>query len=105
MKSLILSMVAIVFAFAASAQVSTHSQDTIPTKEKQVLYLMKDSKMWIVSEGKKTEMSEDVTLSNGTIVKTDGTIQGEAGEIAKLKENQFIDAEGTIGEWKDDALQ
>ncbi len=94
-------MVAIAFSLTTFAQTTPPTKDTVPTQEKKIVYVMKDSKMWVVTNGEKTEMLEDATLKNGTTVKSDGTVKGPQGEVVKLKESQYIDQNGTIGDWKE----
>lgn len=106
MKNLILTAVlAVAFSFGAFAQTTTPARDTIPTEQKSQkkdMYVMKDSKMWAIKQGQKTEMAQEVTLSNGTQVHTDGTVKTSDGETIQLKEGQYIDVDGNIGDWKED---
>ena len=107
MKNLFLTMLAIALSFGAFAQETPPKKDTIPTEKKTQLkdvYTMKDNKMYQIKAGEKTEMTTDVTLLNGTIVMANGTVKKTDGQSITLKNGQYIDLEGNIGEWKDDSV-
>lgn len=107
MKHLVLAMFAMALSFGAFAQTQP-TQDTIPTEQKtqaKAVYVFKDSKMWIVKDGQKTEMNADVTLPNGMMVNTKGEVKSTDGQTIALKDGQYIDEEGNIGDWKDQAFQ
>jgi hypothetical protein len=40
----------------------------------------------------------NVTLANGTIVKTTGEVVTKDGQISALKDGQYIDVNGNIGQ-------
>lgn len=66
---------------------------------------MKDSKMWQIKEGQKSEMTQDATLANGIIIMANGTVKSTDGQTIALKEGQYVDLEGNIGDWKDDSAE
>lgn len=108
MKNLFLTMLAVALSFGVFAQDTIPVKDTIPTEQKTQMkdvYVMKDSKMWQIKAGEKSEMTQDVTLVNGTIVMANGTVKKTDGVTVTLKNGQFVDLEGTIGEWKDDTVE
>lgn len=108
MKHLFLSMVAAALSFGAFAQDTTltpapPTEQQPPSAEQQQtqkkdMYVFKDSKMWEVKDGKTSEMAKDVTLANGTVVKTTGEVVTKDGQSSALKEGQYIDADGNIGQ-------
>lgn len=101
-------MIAVALSFGAFAQDTIPTRDTVPTEQKtqkKDVYVMKDSKMWQIKAGEKSELTEDVTLANGTIVMANGTVKATDGQTTALKNGQFVDLEGNIGEWKDDSAQ
>lgn len=101
-------MIAVALSFGVFAQDTIPVKDTIPTEQKTQLkdvYVMKDSKMWQIKAGEKSEMTEDVTLVNGSIIMVNGTVKKTDGVTITLKNGQFIDLEGNIGEWKDDSVE
>lgn len=101
MKSLFLSMVAVALSFGAFAQDTTLSQNP-PTEQQQTqkkdMYVFKDSKVWEVKDGKIAELAKDVTLANGTVVKTTGEVVTKDGQTSALKDGQYIDVDGNIGQ-------
>ncbi len=108
MKNLFLTMFAVALSFGAFAQDTIPKKDTIPTEQKTQMkdvYVMKESKMWQIKAGEKSEMTADVTLLNGTIVMANGTVKKTDGQAITLKNGQFVDLEGNIGEWKDDSVE
>ncbi|MEO7315624.1 MAG: DUF6799 domain-containing protein [Ginsengibacter sp.] len=108
MKNVFLTMIAVALSFGAFAQENTPVKDTVPTEQKtqkKDVYVMKDSKMWQIKAGEKSELTQDVTLVNGTIVMANGTVKATDGTTTALKNGQFVDLEGKIGEWKDDSGQ
>lgn len=108
MKNLFMTMLAVALSFGAFAQETPPKKDTIPTEQKSQknnIYVMKDSKMWQIKAGEKSELTADVTLENGTIVMANGTVKKTDGQTTTLKNGQYVDLEGNIGEWKDDSVQ
>jgi len=101
MKNLLFSMIAVALSFGAFAQDTTLTQNP-PTEQQQTqkkdMYVFKDGKMWEVKDGKTSEMAKDVTLANGTVVKTTGEVVTKDGQSSALKDGQYIDVDGNIGQ-------
>ena len=102
MKKVFLSMIAAALSFGAFAQDTTSTQTTPPPTEQSQqqqkdMYVFKNNKMWAVKNGNITAMADNVTLSDGTVVKTTGEITKD-GKTEALKDGQYIDADGNIGE-------
>ena len=57
---------------------------------------MEGGKMVVMHEGK--TITKDVTLANGTVVKTDGTIVKKDGTKTMLKDGQCVDKNGAVME-------
>ncbi len=55
---------------------------------------MKDGVLRIVQDG--VAISSDVTLSNGTIIKTDGTVLTQDGSKVVLSEGDCVDKDGML---------
>lgn len=100
-------MIALALSFGAFAQDSTSTtpaeQQTQAQPEQQAqqqkdVYVFKNTKMWEVKSGKIAEMTKEVTLENGTIIKTTGEVVTKDGATTALKDGQYIDLEGKIGE-------
>lgn len=61
---------------------------------------MKNGKLTMMHEGK--ELTADVTLDNGTRIKTDGTVVKKDGTKMTLKKGECVDREGKMaGMYKD----
>ena len=102
MKKLFLAMIAATLSVGAFAQDTTNTQTTSPVEQQpqqqqKDMYVFKNSKMWAVKNGNITAMADNVTLPDGTVVKTSGEIT-KNGKTEALKDGQYIDADGNIGE-------
>lgn len=102
MKKVFLAMIATTLSFGVFAQDSTNTPTT-PTEQSQPqqrkdMYVFKNSKMWTVKDGQVSAMADNVTLANGTVVKTTGEIVTKDDHSEMLKDGQYIDADGKIGE-------
>ena len=103
MKNLFLSAIAVALSFGAFAQDTNPTKTTEPTDQAQPaqqkdVYVFKNSKMWEVKSGKISEMAKDVTLASGTTVKINGEVVSKDGQKVTLKDGQYIDLDGKIGE-------
>ncbi|MBC8984963.1 hypothetical protein H9X96_04150 [Pedobacter sp. N36a] len=58
--------------------------------------MMKDGKMWVMKNGKHTELKEPMTLENGTMVMADGTVKMKDGNTMMLKNGNSIDMMGKV---------
>ena len=56
--------------------------------------MLKDGKIMLMAEGK--QVNNNVTLANGTIVKTDGTVEKTDKSKITLKNGDCIDQDGNI---------
>ncbi|MEO9145202.1 MAG: DUF6799 domain-containing protein [Ginsengibacter sp.] len=104
MKRIFLSFLAIALSYGAFAQETPAPKDTIPMHQKtqnQNVFLMLEAKMYALKDGVKSELTEDTTLSNGTVVTTKGDVKKPDGSTVTLKNGQYVDNDGNIGEWKD----
>src|SRR6478735_5005883 len=73
-KLLILAFVFICTAGAVSAQDTTgHKMHKMHQMKDCVM--MKDGKVMVMKDGQKSELTEDMTLSNGTVVMKDGSVK------------------------------
>lgn len=101
MKKIFLAMIAATLSFGAFAQdtaPATPSTEQAQQQQKKDMYVFKDNKMWTVKDGKVAAMTDDVTLADGTVVKTTGEVVTKDGQKQALKDGQYIDADGKIGE-------
>lgn len=105
MKSILLSVFAIVLSFGAFAQQTPTPKDTliIPQKVKdQKVFLKNDGRMYIINKGVKTSLTKNVILSNETIVTTLGEVKNPDGSTVILEDGQYVDQKGEIGKWEEE---
>jgi hypothetical protein len=57
---------------------------------------MKDGKMWMMKDGQTSEMMQDMTLSNGTKVMTNGTVMTKDGKTMMLKDGEGVGMNGKM---------
>ena len=111
MKNISLLVFAILLSFGAMAQVTDSTMnknnnatmnnsntkvDGDETKTVNEFYAFKDGKLVKVKNKVKTEQKDNVTLSNGTQISSNGTVQYSDGTTATLKEGEWIDDQGKI---------
>jgi hypothetical protein len=58
--------------------------------------MMKDGKMWVMKDGKSMEMTKTMTMTNGTMVMTDGTVKTKAGKTMMMKEGESMTMNGKM---------
>jgi len=59
--------------------------------------MMKDAKMMMMKDGKAAEpMSKEMTMSDGTKVKPDGSIMMKDGKMMKMKDGQMMTMDGKM---------
>lgn len=61
---------------------------------------MKNGKMTVVRNGNSTDMTHSMTLRNGTVVMTDGTVKMKNGHTEMLTDGQCVYMNGTVGKSK-----
>lgn len=100
MKTITLFVVAIAFCFSASAQVSHNANP--PKKHHQMThsshsyYTMQNGKLMMSNNGTMSAVTNDVTLSNGTTISTDGKVTWKNGKTEDLQNGQRIGSNGKI---------
>lgn len=116
MKKIVSVIVAAGFSFAVLAQVDTSNrqkpdmQDQKGTQEQTGMQdqagerycaKLKDGRVVMVSGQR--EISNDITLANGTKIKTEGpVVEKKDGTTKTLKEGECVDAQGNIVKAKAD---
>lgn len=111
MKRIFLSVFAVAFSIGAFAQETIVPKDTLKAEQQaqslnvqnatQQAYIMQDGKMYQYNNGVKSELNNNVTLSNGTVVTSTGSVKKADGTTEVLKNNQYVDPVGNIAEWND----
>jgi 2-keto-4-pentenoate hydratase/2-oxohepta-3-ene-1,7-dioic acid hydratase in catechol pathway len=61
---------------------------------------MKDGKMMVMKGGNTMDMSQDMTLTNGTTVATDGTVKMKNGKTMKMKDGDAMYMNGKMEKMK-----
>lgn len=59
--------------------------------------MMKDGKVMVMKHGQHSELTEDLTLDNGTMVMKDGTVKTSDGKTMMLKDGEWIGMDGKMG--------
>lgn len=107
MKKLLFTILASAFVFVGTANAQT--QTTTKTKAKGEMkdqpmqsnalrdgVMMQGGKLIVMKEGQASVMTEDMTLSNGTVIMKDGSIKKADGTTMMLKNGDQIDMAGTM---------
>jgi hypothetical protein len=91
MKKLIL-----IFATAALSlgSFAGNPYDKNPKDPSKFCAEFKDGVLKVIRDGK--EMTEDVTLENGTKIHTDATVQKKDGTVTVLKPGECVDVNGKL---------
>jgi hypothetical protein len=63
--------------------------------------MMKDGKLSEMVDGKKQPVTQDISLTNGTTIHPDGSINDRDGHLRKLEEGQYMTMDGRIRLLKD----
>lgn len=63
---------------------------------------MKDGKVWVKKDGKKTELLQEMTLSDGTKVLPNGTVTMSDGTVKNMKNGDMISMDG---KWHTDKMK
>ncbi|HSI62242.1 MAG TPA: DUF6799 domain-containing protein, partial [Candidatus Saccharimonadia bacterium] len=97
MKTLLYKTLAIgcasFIAVSVSAPLSAADEKNEPTPGTVVVkegITMDSGKVMVVKNERKVEITEDMTLKNGTIVNRDGTVTMSDGKKLKLKDGDWV---------------
>ena len=108
MKKVLLSAFAFTLAMGAFAQNSDSTSSINKSEVHQKMdshdgVIMKDGKLLVSRNGQATQVTQDVTLNDGTTVTADGTVKKTDGTSITLKEGDYVTADGKLGnldKWK-----
>ncbi len=89
---------------AGTCTTAAVAQDTTtpstPKMEKKLqmpdCVMMKDGKLSLMKSGVVSQLNKDLTLTNGTVIKVDGTVKSTDGSTIKLKEGEAIGLDGKL---------
>ena len=101
MKNLIVSLACCsMLALATFSPVASFAQGTTSDskmmKDKDGSAKMVDGKMMMMKNGSWVAMTSEVTMTNGTKVKTDGTVVMKDGKTKKLKNGECVKSDGMM---------
>lgn len=92
MKKMLAMLVAVFAVVLVNAQNADHGHKTM----KKDCIMMKDGKVVQMKDGNTTELTGDVTLSNGTVVSKDGTVKTKDGKTSMLKDGDCVYMNGKM---------
>lgn len=93
-----ISLILCFVAFSTLAIVGTAAaQSSTP----RIYIMMKDGKLSEMVNGKKTAVTQDISLVNGTTIHPDGSINDRDGHLRKLEEGEYMTMDGKIRKLKD----
>ena len=103
MKKIFFTIAAIIITCGVFAQNDSVNKKVNPgktTAQKQYRhpngYMMKDGKLMMVKEGNMTLVQKDITLSNGTLIMSDGNYMEKGKSKMKLNDGDHIDMNGNM---------
>jgi hypothetical protein len=74
----------------------SNGQPKTKSTSKNCSYIMENGKVMKYANGKKVTMEKDMTLKNGTVLMTDGTMKMKDGKTTKMKEGECMDTSGKM---------
>jgi hypothetical protein len=98
MKKLAVLIIAIIIGQTSFAQVMPPPDTSIKANTKMHIKAdhikMKDNKVWVIKNGEKTELTNSITLTDGTIVMKDGTVKAPDGTTTMMQNGDAIFMDG-----------
>jgi len=101
MKKLILAIAVCIstIGFAQTNQQDQKSRNAQQKSDKDKHedgIVMKNGKLMIIKNGQKSNMTQQVSLSDGSTINTDGTITKRDGSTSKLSDGEYISMAGKV---------
>lgn len=106
MKKILLAIAAIIITAGAYAQTDSTDRKWSQSDNKQYSdaenknhpdgFMYKDGKMLMVKSEKTTRVENDVTLTNGTVIMSNGNYIKKGGTKMMLKEGEYVDMSGNV---------
>jgi hypothetical protein len=98
MKNILALILAVFFTSALAAQDKSTQKADMKKSETTVVkhecYMMKDNTLMHCLGDKAEAQKTAVTLKNGTVINTDGTVRTATGETSKLQNGECVDLGG-----------
>jgi hypothetical protein len=98
-KIMFLAFVCLIGTMAVSAQdkMDTGKMDKMKMEHKMKdCVMMKHGKMMVMKKGETMAMMQDMTMSNGTMVMTDGSVKMKDGTMSKMGEGDCMYMNGKM---------
>ncbi|MDB4925134.1 DUF6799 domain-containing protein [Mucilaginibacter sp.] len=96
MKKLLIACIAVIFSCSAMAQ-NTKTDTMRKMSDTTTNGVVKiDGKMMTMMNGQTMPMTQSMTMSDGTIVMTDGTVKWKNGKTTMLKEGYCVKMDGQV---------
>ncbi|MEO8584400.1 MAG: DUF6799 domain-containing protein [Flavitalea sp.] len=108
-KLLVLATVALLFTCTLSAQenkMDDKMQDSSMSKGKmghkmmKDCVMMKDGKMMVMKGGENMAMTDNMTMTNGTMVAPDGSVTTKDGKTTMMKDGECVYMDGKMSKMK-----
>jgi hypothetical protein len=97
MKKLFLLALLSLFTLAMNAQqTNTKMKTQKSTSMSKDCVMMENGKMMVMKGGQSSDLTQDMTMSNGTVVMADGTVKMKNGKTMKLKNGDCVWMNGNI---------
>ena len=104
MKNLSLLILAVAFSYGASAEInsatSQQNVNQVYSQKHHEGYFLKDGKLMMMKDGTTSAVTQDVTLTDGTTISTDGKVTWKDGKSQTLTDSNWVDMSGKIHEKK-----
>jgi uncharacterized protein with beta-barrel porin domain len=107
MKKVLVTLIVMTLALGVFAQDSTNAMNKMAPKQNMQKHegvMMKDGKLLMMKNGQTTQLTTDLTLDNGAVVMTNGTLKAKDGKTTVLKEGDYVSMDGTkmgnMATWK-----
>ena len=98
MKKALVTLFAITLTLGLFAQDSTNAMSKMAPNQNMQKHegvIMKGGKLLMMKNGQTTQLTTDMTLDNGTVVMTNGSVKAKDGSTTTLKEGDYISMDGT----------
>ena len=89
----------VIIAMIVAAGFTVKAQDTTGHKmhhQMKDCVMMKNGKLLQMKDGKTMDFSQDITLTDGTMIMKDGTVKKKDGNTVTLKEGDCVMMDGTV---------
>jgi hypothetical protein len=107
MKKVLVTLIVMTLALGVFAQDSTNAKNKMApmqNMQKHEGVMMQNGKLLMMKNGQTTQLTTDLTLDNGAVVMTNGTVKAKDGKTTVLKEGDYVSMDGTkmgnMATWK-----